>query len=101
MDRLEDRVEHLLDTWKTPPMRRDLRRRLLSIPAASRKPVLSPWRYLRAWVAAGGLAAAAALGGIVGVSPLGEMMEIAVTVDTTPEDEWVAMVDAVVEDVLQ
>ncbi len=96
-----DRIDGLLDAWQVPAMRPDLRRRLLSIPALEPGPANPLWRLARPWLTAGGLAAAAALGAAVGVSPLGEAIEQAVGLGPVPEDQLVAMLDVIVEDTLQ
>ncbi len=96
-----DPLDALLDSWTAPPVRPDLRRRLASIPALEPRPAHPLRRLLGPWLAAGGLAAATALGGIAGVSTLGEEIAQAVGIETVPEDELVAMLDAVMEEALQ
>ena len=94
-------LEAILDVWTVPGMRPDLRRRLLTIPVLEPRPASVLWSRIQLWIAAGGLAAAAVLGAVVGVSPVGEMMEQAVGIVLSPEDQLVAMMDAIVEDTLQ
>ena len=97
----DDMTDALLDSWQVPEMRPDLRRRLLSIPA--QEPVRADVfkGLLRPWLTVGGLAAAAALGAAVGISPVGEAIEQAVGLGSVPEDQLVAMLDVIVEDSLQ
>ena len=94
-------AEAMLNSWQVPAMRPDLRRRLLSIPALEPVPARPLWRRAQTWFAAGGFAAATALGAVIGVSPIGEIVEHAVGLDPTPEDELVAMLDVFVEDTLR
>ena len=97
----DDMTDALLNSWQVPAMRPDLRRRLLSIPAQESAWAVPLWGLLRPWLTAGGLAAAAALGAAVGISPLGEAIEQAVGLGSVPEDQLVAMLDVIVEDTLQ
>ena len=94
-------VEAMLDSWHVPDMRPDLRRRLVSIPALEPAPVRPHLRLMQAWLAAGGLVSAAALGALVGLSPVGQTVEQAVGLDPAPEDELVAMLDGIMEVTLQ
>ncbi len=98
---LADMAEAMLNSWQVPAMRPDLRRRLLSIPALEPVPTRPLWRRAQTWFAVGGFAAATVLGAVVGVSPIGEIVEHAVGLDPTPEDELVAMLDVFVEDTLR
>ena len=96
-----DVVEAMLDSWHVPDMGPDLRRRLVSIPALEPAQVQPVRRLMQAWLAAGGLVTAAALGAVVGLSPVGQTVERAVGLDPAPEDELVAMLDGIMEDTLQ
>ena len=99
-----DRLETLLDAWAVPPMRPDLRRRLLSIPAREPHPagrLAGLARWLLPWMVAGGFATAAAAGMVVGAAPVGGSLAQALSLEPAPEDEWVAMLDDLMEESLQ
>lgn len=92
----DDELNARLDRWAVPPMRPDLRRRLVSIPAAA----ASRWRRLRFLFRAGGLAAVTAMGAMAGLSPVGLFLDQSLGLVLQPEDQLIAVLDTVMNEVL-